>query len=214
MSVSLLRLARDLGKNQRTIRRWCDLGLVTGAYRKRGAGHWRVRRWNLRVRMQIEASVAEFARRRTPLKASEAKLLKTVAQVFSPASLRRDDLLLASHGLNRKTLFTERLTDEQELVFWQTPIEGAITPRICRAADMPHSVLHVAAKMMLARDPSGKTLTAANLARELKLSRATLYRHFAPEKIRQALELNFAANELAKTSGELPMRRRISESRS
>jgi AraC-like DNA-binding protein len=164
--------------------------------------------------MQIEASVAEFARRRTPLKASEAKLLKTVAQVFSPASLRRDDLLLASHGLNRKTLFTERLTDEQELVFWQTPIEGAITPRICRAADMPHSVLHVAAKMMLARDPSGKTLTAANLARELKLSRATLYRHFAPEKIRQALELNFAANELAKTSGELPMRRRISESRS
>jgi AraC-like DNA-binding protein len=67
MSVfSLPEIARSLHKNPRTIRRWCEAGLVTGAFQTQG-GHWRVRGESLaKVVAAAARATRGFARRRKP----------------------------------------------------------------------------------------------------------------------------------------------------
>lgn len=43
MSVSLSKLADAIGKSQRTLRRYCELGLVPDAYQRK-SGHWKIRK--------------------------------------------------------------------------------------------------------------------------------------------------------------------------
>jgi hypothetical protein len=45
MAVLIKELATLLHRSEKTVRRWCELGLVAGAYRRRGgSGHWRLRK--------------------------------------------------------------------------------------------------------------------------------------------------------------------------
>jgi hypothetical protein len=153
------------------------------------------------MQIELEQRVGKFARRRTPLSESDARLQRSIKRLSSAESLRTADLLLASHGFTRETVFTEKLTDEQHDVIWETPIQEAITPRLREAAKLPHSDLHIAAKSILARSPSGKGLSVRALAGELKISRMTLYRNFGKDNLRAVL--NFAL----KQAGELPSER-------
>jgi hypothetical protein len=85
-------------------------------------------------------------------------------------------------------MLTENLTDEQDRVFWGLPIHKVVTRQMNAATKLPHFDLHIAGKNILARSPSGKGLTACALAKELKVSRMTLYRKFGKDKLREVLD--------------------------
>lgn len=198
MSVMPQTIAKTLNKHPRTIRRWCELGIIPGAYRKHGNGHWRIRRFNLRELFKVIERLKKFARVRAPFPKGDRPLFdKELFQMLADGGQERHTrasrLLLATHGLSEETLSRERLTSDQKRILDNTPLHRAITPNMREAARLPYSDLHIAAQKMLARSPSGKGLTVRSLARELKTSRMTLYRKHGQKKLRGVL--NFALKQ-------------------
>jgi transposase len=197
MSFSTQRIAKNLGKSLRTVRRWCELGLIPGAYRKRGGGHWRVRRFRIQEALEVEKRVKGFSRRRSPVpmpfSEDTQRMIREEMQWQSNGGRKKlneaTDLLLAMHGFSKETLAKEKKTAEQKRILDDTPLSMALAPRIWRAAEERHSILHVAATKILARSHTGKGLNARALAKELKVSRMTLYRKFGKDRIRSTINL-------------------------
>jgi AcrR family transcriptional regulator len=217
MSVMPLIIARKLNKHPRTIRRWCELGLIPGAYRTKG-GHWRIRRFRIHEQLRVSECIEKFARHRGSfpedyLPPFDKELLEWLKDGGQKRYKRATRLLLATHGLSNETFLTERLTDEQSRILDHTPIDTAITPEMRRAGKLPHSDLHVAARAILSRSASGK-VTARALAAELKVSRMTLYRKpYGKDALRAVI--NFTMRQTGKAplerqqqNGEDDIRRR------
>jgi hypothetical protein len=200
MSVSLLTLAKGLGKNQRSIRRWCELGIIPGAYRSKG-GHWRVRRFKLREQLKVIERVKKFARVRSSLPKNNQILFdKEAWQWLADGGWEKltkaNALLLSAYGLDHQTSLTEKLPNDLRRLLCDTPIHKAISQKMFSAAQLGQADLHKAARLILSRSPSGNALSAKALARELKMSRATLYRKFLAKDIQAALESSHEQSEL------------------
>ena len=209
MSVSLLEVAKSLGKNPRTIRRWCERRFVPGAYRTKG-GHWRIRKMTLKTVTIIQNRVSSFARRRSPQPEYLREIYNKITALLLlrkggtiQETLRAHALVLAAHGLTDKTIFTEHLPEELRTLIFDTPLSQAISPEIIRGSQQKVAVLHVAARAILSRSPSGKGLTAKLLAKELNFSRATLYRRYETSEIKHALESSYSPNELRRDHSEI-----------
>ena len=102
MSVfNLSKASKIFSKDQRTIRRWCEKGLVPGAYRTKG-GHWRIRAKNYHF---IKPRINGFARDRK----GQSKPGKELARLF-----RRSYFKAATSAVDE--LFqSEQLAAEVEL---------------------------------------------------------------------------------------------------
>ncbi len=84
-SRSLIWLAEQLGKSARTIRRYCEAGLIPGAYRSRGR-HWRVT-CGLKKLAKIRKSIAAFERKSR----GKIRLPKTAHEISFSKQLARDE---------------------------------------------------------------------------------------------------------------------------
>jgi len=209
MSVSLLEVAKSLGKNPRTIRRWCERGFVPGAYRTKGR-HWRIRKLTMKTLAIIQERVASFARRRSPQPEYLREIYNNITASLMlgkggtiKETLLPHELVLAAHGLTFKTIFTEHLPEELHTLIFDTPLSEAISPEIIKGSQQKVAMLHVAARAILSRSPSGKGLTAKLLAEELNFSRATLYRRYETSEIKHALTSSYSPNELKKHRPEI-----------
>ncbi len=154
---SLQWLAQELKKSPRQVRRYCELGLVPGAYMTKG-GHWRVRS-GLRAVQTVLKGTSTFRRKtRTP---GERRHLRR--RVESQALL---DVAQTAHSLRQLTG-----VDAKAAMVAARKRRGMVA-------------LAIAAKRIFdAKD----RLSAKSLAKEMGLSRASLYRHFTTDEIAGAI---------------------------
>lgn len=169
---SLQWLVDRLGKSARTVRRWCELGLIPGAVRTKG-GHWRVR-CSAKIVAKVRRAVDGFARRR-----------------FGAKRRRRDDatadaILFEAHKLGSLKLAGRNLMPEDDQSWPKADLEldKRRLEAVSQRSDKALLQLAVKRLAMLEREA-----TATSLARELEISRATLYRRFSVSDIRKALRV-------------------------
>ena len=154
--------------------------------------------------VKVAERAKKFARNRkplsgreTPLQISLSKFAETCQKAFGPKRRKAYELLLTKYGLSWDSIFAENLTDLQHKILWEIPLKHR--PKYHKASASPFADLHIAAQKILARSPSGKGLTACSLARELNVSRMTLYRKpYGKDAVRSVI--NFSTRH----SGKVP----------
>jgi hypothetical protein len=168
---SLQWLALRLKKSTRTVKRYCELGLVPGAWRTNGeTGHWRVPHGNktvIAVRRRIKQFARDHARAWENKRRKSLDRLESLARVAYQLATSADDLFPGE----------------------ETGKDG-LSPLVKRAAQMKEreAELMVAARWLAMKQ---LPMTATALAKEMKISRATLYRLFSRELIARVLAEGF-----------------------
>lgn len=167
MSVSLSKIAWIKCVNQRTVRRWCQKGMVPGAYQTRG-GHWRVReskKFNRWLIFRYKAGSLGSVQPGTTF--GDRLDLLDKAQLLLRGFVRSD--------FDNGKIFERDPELEHEM--YTKPYAEFITPQVRRMVDEHPDAIRVAtAALELYRE--GVKLTASNLAAKLSMSRATLYRRY------------------------------------
>ena len=163
---SLRWLAAQIGKHERTVRRYCENGVVPErfAWRTTG-GHWRVSSSKRAVR-DVRRAMEPFARR--PKETAE---IREVQRIKQRTHVARRIALTADHKLPEDEAGQEELK----------PLSAASK----RAAEKApgFAMLHVAARYLYSQRLK---ITGKALASQLGVSRATLYRRFTATAIARA----------------------------
>jgi AraC-like DNA-binding protein len=161
---SLPELAKRLEKSPRTIRRWCDRGLVPGAYRTPG-GHWRIADAPADLAKTASEAAKGFSRKRArkgPIQKIEARINQRAKDI---QRLLRPHLGPAKAVLEK--LGDQRKSPESRRLLFEIPIHS---PTICTQG---------IASLMISTgefEPS-----AQSIANKLGVSRRTVYRRYGRE---------------------------------
>ena len=174
-------ISRAFGKSHRTIQRWCEEGIVPGAYRTRG-GHWRIR--------SKERAFAALEKRR---RAWGIKLRNRAGGRYAKAPVPKKSLSdiafefwQVSNGLIPGTLDVFTIADKKRRrIIWgnlaKVNKRRFSKRELPAAANDPDFVtLFIVAKSLAM---SGETPTSPRMADALKISLATFYRKFPADKI-------------------------------
>jgi len=165
---SLQWLAQLLGKDARTVRRYCELGLVPGAWRTTG-GHWRVRRGTKTVK-QVRRAIEAFARRS-----------KTAWERKAEKGRRRTERTAKAVHVAYTFARTAGLYTDKEFAR-----NAAIPEKAKKAGSEPlqrRTLLFTAAQVLRQTD---SRIPAGKLASLLGVSRATLFRRYSAKEIKEA----------------------------
>lgn len=173
---SLRWLAEQLGKTTRTVRRYCEAGLILGAYRTDG-GHWR-----------ISSSLKTLKRVRSSIKAFERKNKQGWVRRHEAEQSAADEKTIAANVA--LDFASEAGIYGAQHAVMEMPLPE-ITKKAAKPATRSKTRLVTAAKRLANLE---KLVTASAIAKELRISRATFYRLFSVRDIRVAIR---AANELA-----------------
>lgn len=156
---SLHWLAIELEKTSRQVRRYCEQGLVPGAYRTKG-GHWRVR-CGRRTLVMVRRNIRDFTRKSWTH--SERRFFRERAE--AEATWRKINVaktLNLMSGAEPKVAMKAAQREE-----YRTRLVLAAN-QICRA---------------------GQSLTAKSIANHFGISRASLYRYFSADDIRASIRV-------------------------
>jgi excisionase family DNA binding protein len=183
-NFTLKNLALQLGKSERTVRRWCDRGLIPGAYRTKG-GHWRIPKEAIRRYDEIAKSAESFSRTAWEKRwASGYGRTESERRIGWPLSLR---VSAALKDLTYADIATLGPEDDRFREFFTEPGEPYISKGEEMVAELGreniHFLIHVATRELLAK---GRAVTASNLAKELGISRSHLYRRFSKKQLAAA----------------------------
>jgi len=221
MSVSLGEASNQIGKSSRTLRRWCERGIIPWAYQTKG-GHWRLARWTPAVRDRLAEQIKGFARMRNwaafnakwdadPGIQAIRSWWKRQSEKFPGPTRRIEQFNLACinsggamHamasvlGSTMETLSEDllrgRISDEQ----LQRLSESGFIDRVKEAtsAKKDHALLAPVAQIMAAK---GIGLNQRNLAHEMKISRTTLLKRYGASQVNDALATaaHYAVNQPA-----------------
>ncbi len=154
---SLHWLAVELGKSARQVRRYCELGLVPGAYRTKG-GHWRVRSGR-RALVMVRRKIRGLTRK--SWSRSERRFFRERADTDT---------------IRRQMSIAKNLHET-----------AGFNPQIAMKAAKFHEFqtrLILAANQIVRAD---ETLTATGIAVRLGISRASLYRYYSTSDIQAAI---------------------------
>ena len=199
MRDDLRKLAGWLKVVERTVRRWCEKGLVPGAYRpKKGKGHWRVRNlekaWLALMdrpgrvfRQKGKPQVCTSTSKDSLVERHKAKILNP----DSPTNLITRIYFAYKHGITREELKAKKWrahTSEAREDLWRKPL-AELYKEIPRklwviAHDPPRAHLFLAASKLRFKEGAA---TAKGLASELGISRASLYRKYTSRQIQFSL---------------------------
>ena len=194
-------IADQMGVSLRTVRRWCERGRLPGVYRTKG-GHWRIRRpakarvARLSHRMAkavrsvfpsgailppfLKARILEGLRDGT-FEAQEAAFQLSLAALCARFKVSINDLCLESLHL---------VAPELAGIFRTVPVREFVSAKALNAAqEKPDTTRLITTAQKLAND--GGRVSAAALAREMKMPRATFYRHFTGAQIAAARAMGF-----------------------
>lgn len=177
-------IAADWGVSQRTVRRWCERGLLPGAYRTKG-GHWRIRK-NARISFQLLSSLKHTRGIRCAPLATRERFespgFQLALQFSLAAHLERLGLPMSAAD-DREII---RADPELHRLLWDVPLSKFTLPQAKQAVvHRPDETrLFVAAKEI---ENDGGPLNATAIAKRLGVSRATLYRHFTADEIQRAI---------------------------
>lgn len=155
-------------KDQRTIRRWCENGIFRHAYRTKG-GHWRIPYKEVEC-VDLNRLAKCF---RHPKRINQSKLFKSLDEVFRKTWITAKQAQLLEEIKRRITgtaTQDQHVTDEALMFSLENP--EAIRVK-SHARQLSLNKGHV---------------TAAILAKALKISRATLYRRYGTKMIRYAIQ--------------------------
>jgi len=161
---SLSALALALGKDSRTVRRYCEKGFVPGATITAG-GHWRVKTTRKTV-LAARLATVKFSRHHKIAGNDKGKLKRSLS---------------AAWGIG-----TETAVVGKELFAGLKREDADATERAAVSAAekrLDHSAL-MAAALLAAK----KKLYASTIAKVMGISRATLYRHFTKREIRSVIK--------------------------
>lgn len=164
---SLKWLAAQLGKHERTVRRYCESGVVPEKFAWRtSGGHWRVSSSKQAV-FAVRRAMEPFERRPKKTKAD-----RDVQRIIKRTHIARRVALTALHKLPEDEAHLERLEPLSD------GAKGA-------AETVPgSSMLHVAIRYLYLQ---GIEVTGRALAGQLGFSRATLYRRYPAAEIERAV---------------------------
>lgn len=188
-SKSLAWLARALKKDKRTIRRYCERGLIPGAYRTTG-NHWRVKQTNKRkVLIQVRQAISSFSRKRKTLSEErKAQRLENLNDRIWKAHVA--NLLAGRYALKGNF---ESLPEAS-----QRQIKSGVEK------ETNQILLNVAALRISDR---GEAATQEELANELGITKYRLLRIFPRRSLKRAKEF-IARLETQGQPFELPDRKR------
>jgi hypothetical protein len=192
---SLRLLASVLSKSERTIRRYCEAGLIPHAKRTR-SGHWRINYWRFNRRQYIVMlnRLSRRMRQKTEIRNSTLRMKNNVLKI-SDRAWNGYQLYLASVDKLPEDVDTKE--KRERLDFADNPIPGEVWRAI--EIDRKLALLLVGAKRLSIR---GIPATAKNLAGELGLSRAGLYRHFRPSQVAKAFRDGYNYGSVQADTGE------------
>lgn len=169
---SLEWLARRLNKSTRTVRRYCEIGLVPGAYRTKGGtggkGHWRVKRGWRDVKA-VRRAIDEFGRASKTKREREADVQRNLA----------GRLMVRAHHANAFAWTAGAYTDQDNKNEKRLPDDALLA-----AKENQRMTRLVTVAKHLAKD--GGKITAKALAVLLEISRATLFRRYSSAEMRAA----------------------------
>jgi len=175
-------LRQRFGISRRTFERWCVHRDVPGAYRTRG-GHWRVRKlaWATVKRLWLHSHKPRTRRERV------LRAICDYPSFFSlpdpKAQLAARKLMLACYEITDDDIRDPNLQErdpEKYQVLWEISPPPSIPRWVWEAVNDSKRAPAIAASMMRL---NGSKVTRATLARELRVSMATLYRRYGKEKI-------------------------------
>jgi hypothetical protein len=181
---SLVWLASLLGNSPKTIRRYCEKGIVLGAFRTEG-GHWRVSLSRKNV-AAVRQAIADFERSPKSNRSEKEGLCESNSKAHYMKAL-----LLA-----RNNLFPEDVeVDYERLLYGAGLPENFFEPAALRPGSekgivdavekaLPFTILMVAARRLRMK---GRHPTSANLAAEIGISRRSLYRRYSSHQIKVAI---------------------------
>jgi len=197
-NFTLKKLALQLGKSERTVRRWCDRGLVPGAYRTKG-GHWRIPKEAVRRFDEIDKNASAFSRTAWDKRwASGYGLTESDRRMGWPLSLRVTAALEALTYADIATLVPE---DDRYREFFTEPGVVHITAGEELVANLGREniglLLAVAARELAS---TGQSVSASNLAKELGISRSHLYRKATQNQI-DAIRKVYTRASISQSSG-------------
>ncbi|MEI6033936.1 MAG: helix-turn-helix domain-containing protein [Verrucomicrobiae bacterium] len=180
-NFTLKNLALQLGKSERTVRRWCDRGLIPGAHRTKG-GHWRIPKEAIRRYDEIAKSAESFSRTAWEKRwASGYGRTESERRMGWPLSLR---VSAALKDLTYADIATLDPEDDRYREFFTEPGVLHITAGEKLVAELGREdiglLLAVAARELTS---TGQSVSASNLAKELGISRSHLYRQASQNQL-------------------------------
>lgn len=182
---SLEWLARRLRKTARTVRRYCENGLVPGAFRT-PKGHWRVN-YNLQLVEAVRRAIEKFER-------NSKNKPGYVAKRANPSGRRLGKAVMDAELAYALARTAGAYTDEDERMQKKLPNWA-----LGAAHKKRRLTLLVAVAKHLAKDDG--IVTANALASALRISRATLFRLYSAKEMREA---KMAAQEPAISAEAVP----------
>jgi hypothetical protein len=196
---SLQWLALALEKSPRTVRRYCELGLVLGARQTKG-GHWRVTAGR-RILAAVRKAIHDFERHRytvqIPVPLEVRRMIQASQKNLPPrfdyaalkkplrakAILRTWDYLCRANGYDPDAMAAGRYGKDVQVDLSQRAV-GAVRDL---AERRPFDLLAATAVAAIRRR-QGWRITRQNIARELGVSRSSLYRNISKEDIRRIID--------------------------